>query len=177
MDILFSVFLALAILIALVNEFYAHKLKVVPMPTLPWVTRDIIAALKQYKIKEGAVIYELGSGWGGLAYHIAKAFPKTHVFGFELSPFPFLSSCLFRRRANLKFKRQDILHLDFSGVDILVFYLMPAVIEALKPQMESHLKTGALVVASGFEVPGWQAEHVMEMSKGLEKTIYIYKRS
>lgn len=176
MDILFSLIVFAAIIIALVNEYYSHKLKVVPMPTLPWVRAEIVSLLQQETIKEDAVIYELGSGWGGLAYHIAKAFPRARVYGFELSPFPFLASWLWRRRQNLTFKRQDVLQLDMGVADVIVVYLMPELLALLRPHFEAQLKSGALIVASGFAIEGWTPDATIPLPRGLEKEIYIYRR-
>tara|TARA_Y100000590_G_scaffold470347_1_gene664043 strand:- start:15976 stop:16113 length:138 start_codon:yes stop_codon:yes gene_type:complete len=42
------------------------------MPTLPGVRQQITDILQDFSLPKSPVIYELGSGWGGLAYHAAR---------------------------------------------------------------------------------------------------------
>ena len=37
-------------------------------------------------------VYELGSGWGQLAIHLAATYPSAQVIAIELSPLPYLFS-------------------------------------------------------------------------------------
>ncbi len=176
LEIVFSLLMFLGITVALVNEYYAHKLKLSPMPTLPWVTQTILKDLATRLPKDKALtIYELGSGWGGLAQGIAKTFPKAQVKGYEISPFPFLYSWLFRRRKNCRFYRKDVLTLSMDDADALVFYLTPYLLQKLKPMFEKQLKPGTWVIANGFEIEGWSPIEEIELAKALEKKIYIYQ--
>lgn len=175
MPIFFSLVLLLVIIAALVNEYYAHKLKVVPMPTLPWVQTQILEALKAEVPSPAPLIYELGSGWGGLAYALARQFPEGRVIGYELSPVPFLISFFLRKRPNLKFSRKDVLTQSYHDADIVVFYLMPHLIERLKPLLMEQLPPGTLVVASGFPIKGWAPKHTIPLKKGLERSLYVYR--
>jgi trans-aconitate methyltransferase len=166
----------LLIIVAFVtNEFYAQKLKASPMPTLPWVRREIIRALKdEVGNREDLLLYELGSGWGGLAVLIARAFPKVTVHGFEISPVPFVLSKL-RQRKNLRFYNRDVFTLDLSGVDVIAVYLTPWHLERLVPKMKAEMKAGSLIVASGFALPDMEPEKTVFVKGALEKAIYVYR--
>ena len=173
---LFSLLMLGLIIGAIVTEYYSHKLKVVPMPTLPGVRQQITDILQDFSLHKSPVIYELGSGWGGLAYHAARTLPNARVSGFELSPFPFWSAKALRRRKNLAYHRQDIMSLDYSNVDVVIVYLMPHLLDCLTPILRQHLKSGAMIVASGFPLPQWDPVSVTPMKKGLEKNIYVYRQ-
>ena len=58
MDIIFSVIMAVAIIAVLVNELYAHKLKVSAMPTLPWTRTQILDLMDAYMSDEVMSIYD-----------------------------------------------------------------------------------------------------------------------
>ncbi len=171
---LFSFLFFIIVLGAVINEYYSYKLGVVPMPTLPWIKKIIAQTLLDQGFKNGA-IYELGSGWGGLAHTLAKCFPKSTIKAYELSPFPYLFSKLFYRRKNLKFGRADIFTANFSDADAIVMYLMPQTLEKLKPIFLEQLNEGTIIISSGFAIPGWSPIETKPLKAAMESNIYIYK--
>jgi Mycolic acid cyclopropane synthetase len=50
---------------------------------------DVIALLKKADLAEGAVVYDLGSGWGSLVIALTRAFPAAQIRGIEISPLPY----------------------------------------------------------------------------------------
>ena len=57
-------------------------------------------------VKFESKIYELGSGWVGLAKALAQKFPDHQVIGIEISPIPWLYSRLMlaiKPQSNLSF--------------------------------------------------------------------------
>src|SRR5262249_29429388 len=82
----------------LVIVYWAAKNGIGPSPTNAKQKRAIFAALPPRV--EGDV-YELGSGWGGLAFALARQYPNCRIIGVENSPIPFLIS-----RVRLAWKRQ-----------------------------------------------------------------------
>ena len=173
---LFSLIMLIAIVGAIVTEYYSYRLKVVPMPTLPAVRKQITDIVTGLSLPATPCIYELGSGWGGLAYHTAQALPQAHVYGFELSPFPLFTAKWLRRRGNLRYQRKDIMTLDYSAVDVVIVYLMPHLLDRLQPLLTAQLQSGAIVIASGFPLPDQTPEMTVPMKKGLEKNIYVYRQ-
>ena len=60
-----------------------------PMPTSPRVRRTMMAVLpERLPGAPNAQIYELGSGWGGMAFALARRYPRHLVTGLEISPLP-----------------------------------------------------------------------------------------
>lgn len=160
-----------------VSLYYDHKLKIPPAPTLPWVRRKILHALKTHLAPdtEDLSIVELGSGWGDLGRSIARTFPKARVQGFELSPFPYWFSKL-RQRRNLTFTRGDIFTQDLSGYDAVVYYLSPVVAERLSAKFKAELKPGTLIISNAFQLPGFDPVEVLETKVGVNIRIYIYRK-
>ncbi|QLH35887.1 MAG: methyltransferase [Parachlamydiaceae bacterium] len=60
-----------------------------PMPTASKTKMLLFKHLP--KEKEG-VIYELGSGWGTLAFPLARRYPSSTIIAYENSPIPYLFS-------------------------------------------------------------------------------------
>jgi len=59
-----------------------------PLPSSPAVKRAMLAALP---VKLEGTVYDLGSGWGGMAFALARRYPGCRVTGFEVSPLPWIA--------------------------------------------------------------------------------------
>ena len=55
------------------------------------------------------------------------------------------------------FVRGDFFEYDFSGATVLVLFLLPDVLEKLRPKF-SALAPGTRIVANRFGIPGWEPE-------------------
>jgi 16S rRNA A1518/A1519 N6-dimethyltransferase RsmA/KsgA/DIM1 with predicted DNA glycosylase/AP lyase activity len=123
---------------------------------------------------EKGVIYELGSGWGGLALKIAKANPQAKVCAFELSLIPWVYSKLFVRAKNLRFYRKDFFKEDFRRAPCLVCYLFP---EAMKRLQEKILleKFEGFLVSNTFALRQKEALKVAEVGDLGRSKVYLYR--
>lgn len=157
-----------------VSLYYDHRLKIPPAPTLPWVRKRILQALKTHLKKPDAQIFELGSGWGGLSIMIARTFPQAKIQGFELSPFPFWFSKLCAHK-NVRFTRGDIFDQDLRGADAVVYYLSPVVADRLSAKFREELKPGTIIISNAFELPGFKSVEILETNIGVKIRIYVYK--
>lgn len=146
-----------------------------PTPTSPRVKAKLLSVLPD--IPPG-VVYELGSGWGTLAFALAGAFPGHAVIGIERSPVPWLvSKCrqLAVRRANLAIERGDFLARPLHDAALVLCYLQPRAMERLRLKLEAELAPGALVLTHTFRLAGWRAREVHEATDIYRTPIYIYR--
>ena len=122
-----------------------------PVPSAADEAADVVASLREAGIEEGAKIYELGCGWGGLALRLASAFPAAQIIGLELSPLPALVA---RIRAlginNLTVRRADFHHVSLADADALTCYLMIKPMPRLAATLDRQLRPGTPVVALTF---------------------------
>ncbi|HRQ61578.1 MAG TPA: class I SAM-dependent methyltransferase [Alphaproteobacteria bacterium] len=154
--------------------YYDHHLKIPPAPTLPWVRRKILQALKTHLKNDKVFIAELGSGWGGLSAAISRKFPAAGVQGFELSPFPYWFSKL-RESKKIRFTRADIFDQNLAEYDAIVYYLSPVVADRLAEKFREELKPGTLIISNAFKLPGFEPIEVLETNIGVKIRIYVYK--
>ncbi len=167
------------LLVAIMSiAFYGIKLGITPMPS----SRKAIATfIDLIPDKTHGTIVDLGSGWGSLAYPIAKRFPEAEVIGYELSPLPWLYSRLkglFVRRPNLSLLRCSVFDADLSDVDVVVVYLHPAAMRKLAPKFERELRPGTIVLSNTFPVPTWEPAQTLHLGKTWLSTsneIYVYR--
>lgn len=116
-------------------------------------------------------IYELGSGWGGLAKKIAKSFPESTVTAFEFSLIPFLWSKMHSfGMKNLQIYRKDFLKEDLQNVDTIVCYLYPRGMELIQKKL-----TGKhTVISNTFALPAIQPTKTVYLNDLSITPIYRY---
>lgn len=137
------------------------------MPTSPKVQKALLSSLPVHL--EGTIL-ELGSGWGTLAFALAKRYPNTQVIGYETSLIPYLFSLLLRRQ-NLVFKRKDFFNEPLNAT-LAVCYLYPAAMQRLKQKLEKEGKIA--IITHTFAVNGWKATKIIEVNDLYKTRIYLY---
>ncbi len=146
-----------------------------PLPTSAAVRGTLLAMLPE--TVDGPV-YDLGSGWGGLARTLARRYPRSQVVGFELSPLPW-SWSRFRQSPgglkNLTFRFGDFHNADLTGAALVVCYLPGPAMEKLRPKLEAELKPGALVASNTFALRGWDPVEVRTAPDAHASQVYLYR--
>ena len=131
-----------------------------PVPTSRRMQKALLSLLPEHlPCDPQGVIYELGSGWGGLAFAVAKKYPKTTVVGYEISLLPWLYALLrksFQPQKNLHFTLSNFLNRDLSNGVLVLCYLLPKPMDQLRIKLEDELALGALVASNTFAFRGWR---------------------
>lgn len=143
------------------------------MPSSGAAQKSFLTALPQ-NVKH---IYELGSGWGGLAFAMARAYPKATIHAFELSWLPWLVSVCVRaacRYQNVKIYRKNFFSCSLREADVVVCYLYPGAMHKLRPVLENGLKPGTWVLSNSFAIPGWKPRTVIPVADLWRSKIYVY---
>lgn len=149
-----------------------------PLPTSGAARATLLAMLPEFV--DGPV-YDLGSGWGGLAGALARRYPRSPVIGFEVSPLPWawsrLRQALGGNTGNLTFRFGDFHNADLTGAALVVCYLPGPAMEKLKPKLEAELKPGALVASNTFAFRGWTPVEVRTAPDAHASQVYLYRVS
>lgn len=172
-------FLALVLLLALVSAisiiFWSLKNGISPMPTAGKVKSRLLKI--SLKIDPGT-IYELGSGWGTLAFAMAKKFPSHQVEAYETSPIPYLYSILKQYlcpQPNLRFHRLDFFHESLKDPALVICYLYPGAMQQLKDKFNEELPSGCLVISNTFAINGWDPIEIFKVDDLYNTKIYLYR--
>ncbi len=149
------------------------------VPTLA-SARAAQKAVAVYLKRDGARrIYELGSGKGDFALRLATEIPDAHVFGLELSFFPYVYSQLWRlihpARDRVRFRLVNFHRVDLRQADAVAFYLMPGPNKKLQPKLVRELRKGAIVATVSFSMPGWKPEAKLIAENFSKTRSYIYR--
>jgi len=112
---------------------------------------DVVALLKEANLPDDAIIYELGCAWGSLAMGLAEAFPRAHIRGIEMSPFPYwIARFRTRTMSNVVLQRRNFYTVDLSDANAVTCYLMMKPMSKLANYLDSMLKPGTPVVSLTF---------------------------
>lgn len=148
------------------------------LPTLfgaPWVpTRmdNIRKMLSMAEVKEGDIVYDLGSGDGRIILTAAQERHARSV-GIEANPLWVVWTRWRIRRLNLR-RQVDVVwgnffRSNFSEADVVTLYLLQGTNNRLKHKLETELKSGARVVSHYFTFQGWRPYNA-----DYDSQIYLY---
>jgi trans-aconitate methyltransferase len=174
MTLTLGIFLAAAAACLLIVVYTAIT-GLMPVPTSRAARSAMLAALPP---EVRGTIVELGSGWGGLTLVLAERYPESRVFGYELSPLPWLTSRLrqtLARQSNLVLRRQDFFQVALADVSLAICFLFPGGMEQLKAKLQAELAPGALVVSNTHPVPGWEPTRILRVEDQFATRIYLYR--
>ncbi|MGH7827134.1 MAG: SAM-dependent methyltransferase [Candidatus Binatia bacterium] len=109
-------------------------------------------------VRQGDVVYDLGSGDGRVVITAAKKYGVKAV-GFEIDPGLVKLARENARKAGVEdlveIRQQDFMSADLSPATIVTLYLSQDGNEAVKPLLLNQLKPGARVVSYTFDMGDW----------------------
>jgi hypothetical protein len=123
-------------------------------------------------------IYELGAGWGALAFPLARRCPGAIIVAYELSPVPWLYlkiRTLLLGPRNLKIVRRNFLKDNLSKATLVVCYLYPGAMRRLSSKLARELDSDALVISNTFEIPAWTPTIIQNLEDVMCPQIFHYK--
>lgn len=166
--------IAIAVCLGLIVG-YSWKYGISPTPSSPKVKQELCSLLPT--IPSGEIV-ELGSGWGTLAFALAKQFPHCQVNAWEISPIPYLYSWMISKvlaYPNLSIKRGDFFHISLHSAVLVVCYLYPGAMARLKRKFEDELTPEAYVASHTFALPGWKPLMIKRINDIYHTPIYLYQ--
>ncbi len=149
-------------------------------PFVPTPPEVVSRMLELAEIKQGDVLYDLGSGDGRIVVAAARQFGIRAV-GFEVDPVLVKDSRQIIKQAGLEelveIREQDIRSVDFSPASVVTMYLYPAANLRLRPVLMRELKPGSRVISHDFGMGSWKPDHVERLrdTAGLHRTIYRWR--
>lgn len=131
---------------------------VIYVPTPPEV---VDAMLEMAEVRDGDVLYDLGSGDGRIPIAAARKF-KVRAVGIDIDP-----ERIKEAKANAKvagvtgevsFRQADLFTSDFSDASVITLYLLDSLNQKLRPKLLAELKPGTRIVSHSFGMGDWKPE-------------------
>jgi len=139
----------------------------VPTPYLPSTNIAVDEMLRLADVGPKDLVVDLGSGDGRMVITAAKDYGARGL-GIELDPKLVEESRDNARKAGVAdrvaFRQGDVLQSDYRDATVVTLYLLPNLVEKLKPQL-LRLKPGTRIVAHDYGFADWKPDRRVQISK------------
>lgn len=167
--------LALVLCAIAVSLFYTFLTGISPVSSTFKSRKKIISSISP---DQEGFIYELGAGWGAVAFPLARRCPEATVIAYELSPMPWffmkIRALLFGPK-NLTIRRRNFFKANLSKASLVVCYLYPGAMVKLSSKLLMELKHGAKVISNTFEIPVWTPTLIQNLEDIMCPQIFHYE--
>ena len=131
---------------------------VIYVPTPPQVVEKM---LSMAGVKQGDVLYDLGSGDGRIVIAAAKQY-KVRGVGIDIDPQRIREAKENARAAGVtdlvQFRNEDLFQANISPATVVTLYLLESLNEKLRPKLLRDLKPGTRIVSHAFRMGDWEPE-------------------
>jgi ribosomal protein L11 methylase PrmA len=138
------------------------------VPWVPTMSEFIEGFFKLAPVSSSDVVYDLGSGDGRLLF-AALENGAGRCVGIDIDSKKVNGAKALAREKGLDSKvtfiEGDFLDQDLSEATVILCYLFPEALRALRPKFERELKPGTRIVSEVFTVPKWKENLVKEINR------------
>lgn len=139
----------------------------IPTPYLPSTSVAVDEMLRLADVTPGDLVVDLGSGDGRMVISAARDYGARGL-GIELDPNLVTESRENARKAGVAervtFRQGDVLVSDYRDATVVTLYLLPNLVEKLKPRL-LELKPGTRIVAHDYGFSDWKPDRQVVISK------------
>lgn len=155
------------------DDFSAEPDKFLDVPFVPTDERVIEAMLTLAGVGPEDVLYDLGSGEGGIVIAAARDYGARGI-GIEIDPLRIADAMEYAGDAGVEhlvdFVEDDIFTADFHEATVVTLYLLESINIQLRPELLRQLRPGTRIVSHAFNMGDWKADEQVDVSG-----ISIYK--
>ena len=135
-------------------------------PYVPTPQAVVDAMLDIAGVGPGDFVIDLGSGDGRIvltgATRLKASGMGVDIDG-ELVDLANASAQRLGVADRVRFLRQDVLEADLSRATVLTLYLLPGMMERLRPKLLKELKPGARIVSHDFDLGEWKPDRSVDV--------------
>ena len=148
---------------------------VIFVPTPPETVDEM---LRQARLKQGDVLFDLGSGDGRIPLAAAKRYGVRAV-GIDIDPKLVGEASAAAGREGLDhlvtFRLGDMFAADLTGATVVTLYLSDRLNVMLRPKLLRELRPGSRIVSHDFRMGDWPPEKAVRVPwKNLYRTVYVW---
>jgi len=145
----------------------------VPTPYLPSTSVAVDEMLRLADVGPSDLVVDLGSGDGRVVIAAARDYGARGL-GIEIDSKLVEESQANARQAGVAdrviFRHGNVLTADYKAATVVTLYLLPALVNKLKPRLLAELKPGTRIVAHDYGFSDWKPDRHAIISK----TYYLY---
>jgi SAM-dependent methyltransferase len=145
----------------------------IPTPYVPSTTLAVDEMLRLAAVGPQDVVVDLGSGDGRVVIAAARYF-GARGFGVDIDGKLVAEANENARAAGVadrvQFYQRDIMATDIREATVVTLYLLPSLVNRVRPKLLAELRPGTRIVAHDYGIDGWKPDRTVMISK----TYYLY---
>ena len=145
----------------------------IPTPYIPSTNLAVDELLRVADVKPDDFVVDLGSGDGRIVIAAARDYGARGL-GIDIDPALVAESTANAKAAGVAdrvaFQHGDALKAEIAAATVVTLYLLPGLVEQVKPRLLAQLKPGTRIVAHDFGFKDWAPDREVQISK----TYYLY---
>jgi SAM-dependent methyltransferase len=134
----------------------------------------VTAMLRMAHVGANDVVIDLGCGDGRIIVAAAKEFGARGV-GYDIDPQRISEARRNAGRAGVtprvQFVQKDLFDVKISEASVVTVFLLPAVLERLRPRLLGDLAPGTRIVSHSFPLRNWKPDQKLEVEG---RTLYLF---
>lgn len=140
------------------------------------IIKNVAEILKN--AQQPMVVLDPGCGSASLLTRLAKDFPQHQFVGIEWNYFLYMICKLkTRKQKNMNILNQNMFENSFEGVDIIVCFLLPPLMEKFGQKIINECGEGIIVFSNSFQIPNLQLIKTYTTKRRFFiKNVYSYKK-
>ena len=131
-------------------------------PFVPSDIDDVRRMLKLAELRDGDVVYDLGSGDGRIVLEAARMNPSIRGRGIEIDEKLVVKSQAAAKEAGLadrvEFVHQNAFDADLSKATVIAMWLFPELMRMLRPKILAEARPGTRIVTRTWDLAGWKPD-------------------
>lgn len=148
---------------------------VIFVPTPPETVEEM---LRLARIREGDVLYDLGSGDGRIPIRAAQKYGIRAV-GIDIDPQLIRVAEGAAREAGVadrvSFRREDLFRARIGEATVVTLYLSDSLNLKLRPKLWRELRPGTRIISHDFRMGDWAPEETVRVPwQSLYRTVYVW---
>ena len=137
-------------------------------PFVPSEMDDVRRMLELVELRDGDVVYDLGSGDGRIVLEAARLNKTIRARGIEIDEKLVIKSQAAAKESGLndrvEFLHQNAFDADLREATVIAMWLFPELMRMLRPKILAEAKPGTRVVTRTWDLAGWKPDKKEESS-------------
>ena len=130
--------------------------------------------LQMAQVRKNDVVVDLGCGDGRIVIAAVTQFGARGI-GYDIDPDRITEARENARRAGVEsraqFVQRNFFEAPIGQATVVTVYLLPPVMERIKPRLRSELRPGTRIVSHSFPMRDWPPEQVVHFEG---RTLYLF---
>lgn len=144
-------------------------------PFVPTEEGDVVRMLKLAGVREGDVVFDLGSGDGRIVLEAARMNAKVRGRGIEMDAKLVIESTERAKASGLsdrvQFIHRNAFDADLTDATVITMWLWPEVMHMLRPKILAEAKPGTRVITRTWDLGSWPPDETSTEGTNLYKWI------